>query len=112
MKATLDNTVRVCGLGGCKELHHRLLNSDLSHVGEKTVFSQCPGTKSESEQSVVLKKKSENDEQVAQAGSSREGDQKVEKKITVSTEATLVTGSNGSIALRTIPVYLKNGNKN
>jgi len=102
---------RVCGLGGCKELHHRLLHSDLSHVGEKTVFSQCPHAKSESEQSAVLRKKSENDEQVVQAGSSREGDQKVEKKIAVSTEATLVTGSNGSIALRTIPVYLKNGNK-
>ena len=52
---------RVCGLGGCKELHHRLLHSDLSHVGEKTVSSQCPGTKSESEQSAVLRKKSEND---------------------------------------------------
>ena len=26
-------------------------------------------------------------------------------------EATLVTGFNGSITLRTIPVYLKNGNK-
>ena len=102
---------RVCGLGGCKELHHRLLHSDLSHVGEKTVFSHCPHAKSESDQSAALRKKSENDEQVVQAGSSREGDQKVEKKIAVSTEATLVTGSNGSIALRTIPVYQKNGNK-
>ena len=81
MKATLDNTVhirmRVCGLAGCKELHHRLLRSDLSHAG---VSSQCPHTKSESEQSAVLRKKSENDEQVVQAGFSREGDQKDEKK--------------------------------
>ena len=42
--------------------------------------SQCPGTKSELEQSAILRKKSENDEQVEQAGSSREGDQKAEKK--------------------------------
>ena len=30
---------RVCGLGCCKELHHRLLHSDLSHIRNKTV--QC-----------------------------------------------------------------------
>ena len=73
--------------------------------------SQCQHTKSESEQLAVLRKKSEDDEQVVQAGSFREGDQKVEKKITVSTEATLATGFNRRIALRTIPAYLKNGNK-
>ena len=73
--------------------------------------SLCPGTKSELEQSAVGRKKSEKDEQVEQTGSSREGDQKAEKKVTISTEATLVTGFNGNIALRTIPVYLKNGNK-
>ena len=26
---------RVCGLNGCKELHHRLLHTDLHHSGDK-----------------------------------------------------------------------------
>ena len=71
---------RVCGLGGCKELHHRLLHSDLSHIGNKIMPSLCSGTKSELEQSAMGRKKSEKDEQVEQTGSSSEGDQKAEKK--------------------------------
>ena len=103
---------RVCGLSGCKELHHQLLHTDLPHNGEKTMSNQCPGTKSELEQSAALRKKPENDEQVVKTPSSREGDQRTgEKKSTPPTEATLVTGFTGSIALRTIPVYLINGNK-
>ena len=103
---------RVCGLNGCKELHHRLLHTDLHHSRDRTIPSQCPGTKSELEQSAALRKKSENEEKIVKTGSSREGDQKTcENKLTSSTEATLVMGFTGSIALRTIPVYLKNGNK-
>ena len=74
--------------------------------------SQCPGKNSELEQSAALRKRLENDEQVVKTGSSREGDRGTgEKKVTSPTEATLVTGFTGNIALRTIPVYLKNGNK-
>ena len=58
---------------------------------------QCPGTKSRLEQLAVLRKKSENDEQVVQAGSSWEGDQRAEKKVR-STKAMLVTGFNESTA--------------
>ena len=103
---------RVCGLNGCKELHHRLLHTDLHHNGDRAIPSQCPDTKSELEQSAALRKKPENDEKIVKTGSSREGDQQTcENKFTSSAEATLVTGFTGSIALRTIPVYLKNGNK-
>ena len=99
-------------MNGCKELHHRLLHTDLHHSGDKAIPSQCPDTKSELEQSAVLRKKPENDEKIVKMGSSREGDQQIcENKFASSTEATLVTGFTGSIALRTIPVYLKNGNK-
>ena len=102
---------RVCGLNGCKELHQRLLHTDLHHSGDRAIPSQCPGTKSELEQSAALRKKPENDEKIVKTGSSREGDQMTcENKFTSSTEA-LVTGFTGSIALKTIPVYLKNGNK-
>ena len=102
----------VCRLNGCKELHHRLLHTDLHHTGDRAIPSQCPGTKSELEQSAALRKKPENYEKIVKTGSSREGDQQTcENKFTSSTEATLVTGFTGSIALRTIPVYLKNGNK-
>ena len=103
---------RVCGLNGCKELHHRLLHTDLHHTGDRAIPSQCPGTKGELEQSVALRKKAEKDKKIVKTGSSREGDQQTcENKFTSSTETTLVTGFTGSIALRTIPVYLKNGNK-
>ena len=103
---------RVCGLSGCKELHHRLLHSDLTHGGDKTMASQCPAKRNESEQPAVHRKKLENDEQTMRMGSSREGDQEtVEKNVTSPKEATLVTGCTGNIALRTIPVYLRNGNK-
>ena len=103
---------RVCGLNGCKELHHRLLHTDLHHGGDRTIPSQCPGTKSELEQSAALRKKSENDKKTVKTGSSREGDQMTcENKFTLSTEAMLVMGFTGSIALRTIPVCLQNGNK-
>ena len=103
---------RVCGLSGCKELHHRLLHSDLTHGGDKIMASQCPAKRNESEQPAVHRKKLENDEQTMRMGSSREGDQEtVEKSVTSPKEATLVTGCTGNIALRTIPVYLRNGNK-
>ena len=54
-----------------------------------------------------MKRRQENDELIVKAGSPREGD----KESTASSDATLVSGTTESIALRTIPVYLKNGSR-
>ena len=61
-----------------------------------------------------VKTSQENDGLIVKAGSPREGDKEstAEKKVTSSSDATLlVSGTTGSIALRTIPVYLKNGSR-
>ena len=52
-----------------------------------------------------VKRSQENGELIMKAGSPREGD----KESTALSDATLVSGTTESIALRTIPVYLKNG---
>ena len=56
-----------------------------------------------------MKRSQENDESIVKAGSPREGDKEstAEKKVTSSSDATLVSGTTGSIALRTIPIHLK-----
>ena len=55
-----------------------------------------------------VKRSQENDELIVKAGSPRDGDKEstADKKVTSSSDATLVSGTTGSIALRTIPVYL------
>ena len=55
-------------------------------------------------------KSQESDESIVKAGSSRERNKEnsVEKKVTSSGDATMVTGTTSNIALRTIPVYLRN----
>ena len=104
---------RTCGLNGCKELHHRLLHSDLPHGREKTTITNpCPSGKGEQPQLPPLKQKQGNEEVIERAGSSREGDQEIVKsKVTTAADATLMSGTRGNIVLRTIPVYLRNGGR-
>ena len=60
-----------------------------------------------------VKRIQENDKLIVKAGSTREGDKEstAEKKVISSSDATLVSGTTGGIALRTIPVYLKSGSR-
>jgi len=104
--ATLVSIVHVQECVDCKELHHPLLHSDQ----QKMTTSQNTSVKSEQRPlPPPMKRIQENDELIVKAGSPREGDKEstAEKKVTSSSDATLVSGNTGGIALRAIPVYLE-----
>ena len=80
-----------------------------SHIpgGKKITISQSTSVKSEQRPPPPVKRSRENDELIVKTGFPGEGD----KESTASSDATLVSGTTESIALRTIHVYLKNGSR-
>ena len=103
------NRTRVCGIDGCKEIHHRLLHK---------VRSVLPGGHSrgiEGEKKEELPPVNKQDDSANKSSHGNEGeskDQKGQQKdhlndtYTTMTQPATVQAS-GTIALRTIPVYLK-----
>ena len=107
---------RVCGQDGCREVHHRLLHHRLlqkdqtsTQGGETKLFTKCDRVKSEQVQDTLTTSKQEKlpEERVR---STREGDKELSEQSTEH-KTTLVSEIVGSVALRTIPVYLKSGNR-
>ena len=107
------NRTRVCGIDGCKEIHHRLLHK---------VRSVLPGGHSrgmEGEKKEELLPVNKQDDSANESSYGNEGeskDQKGQQKDHLNDTYTTVTQpgtvqASGTIALRTIPVYLKNGTK-
>ena len=103
----MDNTgqhctrTRVCGLNGCREVHHRLL-----HLGEKK--SDKTGSEKRSDKGLQVQEKCQQDNSVCQ--SSNTTSQKVvstggeTKKEEAQANTTMVSETAGNIALRTVPV--------
>ena len=102
-----ESVERVCGLNGCREVHHRLL-----HLGE---YKKSDIKVGEQKPYKGLREKCQQDITVSQSHNT--GSQKVlctergSKNEEKQTDTTMVSETTGNIALRTIPVYLKNGNK-
>ena len=107
------NRTRVCGIDGCKEIHHRLLHK---------VRSVLPGGHSrgmEGEKKEELPPVNKQDDSARESSHGNGGeskDQKGQQKDHLNDTYTTVTQPgtvqvSGTIALRTIPVYLKNGTK-
>ena len=81
---------RQCGLNGCKELHHRLLHG-----------------RSETEPKSTDQNRTDNQASVTQITSGSEGNKNLEQ--TTMTASNVPTAE--FIALRTVPVILKNGDR-
>jgi len=99
------NRTRVCGIDNCKEVHHRLLHQDRSHHST----SQNKGVVPEKEELQLLSKDDVAREQRNCA--SNEGELKTTSEERKNESYTTITTEPGTIALRTIPVYLTNGKK-
>ena len=102
---------RVCGLNGCQEVHHRLLHqvenmsSDYSASEHHTLDGKGQADKRKQE-----KRQNQLSSNVAHQGAvSRESEQKEQQNNT--TMMSKEVSDCGNIALRTIPVYLKSGNR-
>ena len=109
------NCTTVCGINGCKEVHHQLLHRDKIDKAQTVLLS--------SQNKVIEPKKKEeyrlisSKEQVAANKASNEVESSDEvQKAQNETFITVIQSSenkSGSymIAFRTIPVYLSNGNR-
>ena len=107
------NRTRVCGIDGCKEIHHRLLHKVRS-VLPGGHSRGMEGKKKEELPPVNKQDDSANESSHGNGGESK--DQKGQQKDHLNDTYTTVTQpgtvqASGTIALRTIPVYLKNGTK-
>ena len=104
---------RVCGLNGCKELHHRLLHRNPVTLPDNVEESQRIATNKRSTVKVdqpltteASKYTQEERVPVTRVDSPREGDQ-----VTSTQNTTMVSGISSNIALRTIPVFVRNGHR-
>ena len=98
---------RVCGQNGCKEVHHRLLHKEVQSLSQTNVtrpntFEQIDKVERDVITDGVKPLKVEG---------SIEGEQELSEQRAKQHDTTMVIGTTGNIALRTVPVYLKNGNK-
>ena len=104
---------RVCGLNGCKELHHQLLHRNPVTLPDNVEESQRIATNKRSTVKVdqplttdASKCTQEERVPVTRVDSPREGDQ-----VTSTQNTTMVSGISSNIALRTIPVFVRNGHR-
>ena len=102
------NHTRVCGQDGCKEVHHRLIHRDQDgSQGNEMRSNQNEKDDKATKKEDNLGQKSE----PVKAKSSTEAEKKLNEKKVEQNHMTMVTETTGNIALRTIPVYIKNGNR-
>ena len=102
------NRTRVCGQNGCKEVHHRLLHRD--HNGSQTNEMKL----NQNEKGDKATKKEDNLEEKGGSAKTKppiEAEKKLNEQKVEQNNTTMVTETTGNIALRTIPVYIKNGNR-
>jgi hypothetical protein len=92
LEINVQETENACGLNGCKDTHHRLL-----HGTEKKRRSPTEGRQEE-----------ERGERIAERDKITEGDEESRK---ANTHETFQEDQTKRIALRTIPIVLKNGDK-
>ena len=101
------NRTRVCGIDNCKEVHHRLLHKARSVLPS----GHSKGIGAEKELPPISKE----DDSVHEGSGHNEGESKDQKAQLGDTYTTVTqpsaTQTSGTIALRTIPVYLKNGTR-
>ena len=105
------NRTRVCGISGCKEVHHRLLHKDKAWT--MLLSSQDQDKVKEPEKKEELQLISSEEEHAMTSSSPNEvehGD-KAHQDGTYTIVMPTLEDKSGMIALRTIPVYLKNGSR-
>ena len=102
------NRTRVCGQNGCKEVHHRLLHRDQngSQTNEMKLDQNEKGDKATKKEDNLEEKSGSAITKSLIEAEKKQKEQKVEQS-----DTTMVTETTGNIALRTIPVYIKNGNR-
>ena len=103
------NRTRVCGIDNCKEVHHRLLHK------ARSVLPSGHSREMGAEKKEELPPISREDDSVHEGSGHNEGESKDQKAQLGDTYTTVTqpsaTQTSGTIALRTIPVYLKNGTR-
>ncbi|XP_065895432.1 uncharacterized protein [Dysidea avara] len=99
------NRTRICGIDNCKEVHHRLLHKDRGPRSS----SQNKGVVHGKEELQLLSKHDVASKKTICAPN--EGEPKATSDPSQNESYTTITTNPGTIALRTIPVYLRNGNR-
>ena len=97
----------MCGQNGCKEVHHRLLHKEAQSLSQTNVTR--PNTFEQIDK--VEKDVITDGVKPLKVEGSIEGEQELSEQRAKQHDTTMVIGTTGNIALRTVPVYLKNGNK-
>ena len=110
------NRTRVYGQNGCKEVHHQLLHRDQN--GSQTNQNGSQTNEIKSNQNEKGDKSTKKEDNLDEKGGSAitklliEAEKKLNEQKVEQSDTTMVTETTGNIALRTIPVYIKNCNKN
>ena len=103
------NRTRVCGIDNRKEVHHRLLHKARNVTSSGHSRGMRVEKKEESQSA------SKQDDSSGESSCYNEGESKEQTGQTDDTHTTVtppgMAQTSGTIALRTIPVYLKNGTK-
>ena len=100
------NRTRVCGINNCKEVHHPLLHKDQNHQTDGQKMGTVPEKKEVARKQEVTPKTEDSPQK---EGESREETGRQNETYTTVTSSTVDTTD--TIALRIIPVFLKNGNR-
>ena len=104
---------RVCGLEGCQEIHHRLLHQVKNKNLDASTSEHASVGKGQSDQHQQEKRVNQLPSVINQqvAVSPTEGEPKQKEKQNNTTIMSKTVGNCGNIALTTIPVYPKSGNR-
>ena len=104
---------RVCGLNGCQEVHHRLLHQVENNSSDASASEHTLDGKGQADKRKQEKRQNQQSSNVAHQGavSSTEGESKQKEQQNNTTMMSKEVSVCGNIALRTIPVYLKSGNR-
>ena len=103
------NRTKVCGQSGCREVHHQLLHKDQQSGEVKFIKSsqQKEGEHGNDKDKDTPEERTES----LRVDSSSEGEQKSNNQKARQQDTTMMSETTGNIALRTVPVYIKNGNR-
>jgi len=110
---------RVCGINGCQEFHHRLLHAKEAHSYDDTVRENKPTKiqdRLQDKQNFRPQDKQQRSEQeatvsVTQKNTLTDKDEAKQVKAQGDSDATLLSETHESVALRTVPV-LQTGTEN
>ena len=104
---------RVCGLNGCQEVHHRLLHQQVESTSLGTLVSENKQSKGQEDKFQQGQNVNQSSSEISHKAvvSSTEGEPKQKDNQKNTTMMSDTVENCGNIALRTIPVYLKSGNR-